>query len=101
MEYFGLLGTPAGGLLRYPAAMLFALAFIPQFLIGGLSGIMLGTPSVDYAVNNSYFVVAHFHYTLFAGRAFGFFAGVYLLWPKATRFPPNQPARLRHLVLTG
>jgi cytochrome c oxidase subunit 1 len=99
MEYFGLLGTLAGGRLRYPAAMLFALAFIPQFLIGGLSGIMLGTPSVDYAVNNSYFVVAHFHYTLFAGSVFGFFAGVYFWWPKATGFLLNERAGRLHFVL--
>lgn len=99
MEYFGLLGTLAGGRLRYNAAMLFALAFIPQFLIGGLSGIMLGTPSVDYAVNNSYFVVAHFHYTLFAGSVFGFFAGVYFWWPKATGFMLNERAGRLHFVL--
>jgi cytochrome c oxidase subunit 1 len=99
MEYFGLLGTLFGGRLRYTAAMLFALAFIPQFLIGGLSGIMLGTPSVDYAVNNSYFVVAHFHYTLFAGSVFGFFAGVYYWWPKATGYLLNERAGKLHFVL--
>jgi cytochrome c oxidase subunit 1 len=99
MEYFGLAGTLFGGRLRYPVAMLFALAFIPQFLIGGLSGIMLGTPSVDYAVNNSYFVVAHFHYTLFAGSVFGFFAGVYFWWPKATGYLLDERAGRVHFVL--
>jgi cytochrome c oxidase subunit 1 len=99
MEYFGLLGTLAGGRLRYNTAMLFALAFIPQFLIGGLSGIMVATPSIDYAVNNSYFVVAHFHYTLFAGSVFGFFAGVYFWWPKATGFMLNERVGRVHFVL--
>jgi cytochrome c oxidase subunit 1 len=99
MEYFGFLGTLWGGRLRYTTAMLFALAFIPQFLIGGLSGIMLGTPSVDYAVNNSYFVVAHFHYTLFAGSVFGFFAGVYFWWPKATGFLLSERIGKVHFVL--
>jgi cytochrome c oxidase subunit 1 len=99
MEYFGLAGTLFGGRLRYPVAMLFALAFLPQFLIGGLSGIMLGTPSVDYAVNNSYFVVAHFHYTLFAGSVFGFFAGVYFWWPKATGYLLDERAGRVHFVL--
>ncbi|MHB1592829.1 MAG: cytochrome c oxidase subunit I [Streptosporangiaceae bacterium] len=99
MEYFGLLGTLAGGRLRYTTAMLFALAFIPQFLIGGLSGIMLGTPSIDYAVNNSYFVVAHFHYTLFAGSVFGFFAGVYFWWPKATGYLLNERVGKLHFIL--
>ena len=46
--------------------MLFALGFLVQFLIGGLTGIWVGSPALDYHVNNSYFVVAHFHYTLFA-----------------------------------
>jgi cytochrome c oxidase subunit 1 len=99
MEYFGFLGTLAGGRLRYSTAMLFALAFIPQFLIGGLSGILLAAPSIDYAVNNSYFVVAHFHYTLFAGSVFGFFAGVYFWWPKATGFKLNERAGRVHFVL--
>ena len=99
MEYFGLAGTLFGGRLRYPVAMLFALAFLPQFLIGGLSGVMLGTPSVDYAVNNSYFVVAHFHYTLFAGSVFGFFAAVYFWWPKATGYLLDERAGRVHFVL--
>lgn len=86
IEYFGFLSTIVFGRLVYTTSMLFALAFIPQFLIGGLTGIMLGTPVIDYHVNGSYFVVAHFHYTLFAGSVFGFFAGLYMWWPKATGF---------------
>ena len=101
MEYFGLLGTIMGGKLRYTTPMLFALAFIPQFLIGGLTGIMLATPSIDYAVNNSYFVVAHFHYTLFAGSVFGFFAGVYYWWPKAFGYKLNERlGKLNFILLT-
>jgi cytochrome c oxidase subunit I len=99
MEYFGFAGTLFGGRLRYTTAMLFALAFIPQFLIGGLSGILLATPSIDYAVNNSYFVVAHFHYTLFAGSVFGFFAAVYFWWPKATGFLLDERAGRVHFAL--
>lgn len=64
--------------------MLFALAFIPQFLVGGLTGIMLGTPVLDYHLHGTYFVVAHFHYTLLAGSMFGFFAGVFFWFPKVT-----------------
>jgi cytochrome c oxidase subunit I len=99
MEYFGFLGTLFGGRLHYSTAMLFALAFIPQFLIGGLSGILLATPSIDYAVNNSYFVVAHFHYTLFGGSVFGLFAGVYFWWPKATGFKLNERLGKLHFTL--
>jgi cytochrome c oxidase subunit 1 len=85
-EYFGMLTTIVGGRIVYTTSMLFALAFIPQFLVGGLSGIMLGTSVIDYHLNGSFFVVAHFHYTLFAGSVFGFFAGLYMWWPKVTGF---------------
>lgn len=84
IEYFAILGTILGGRHRYPAAMLYALAWIPQFLIGGLTGILIAFPAIDYNVNDSYFIVGHFHYTLFAGSVFGFFAGVYFWFPKAT-----------------
>ncbi|MBP0456841.1 cytochrome c oxidase subunit I [Streptomyces montanisoli] len=83
-EYFGMLGTLVGGRIVFRTPMLFALAFIPQFLIGGLTGIMTGTPVIDYHVTDSYFIVAHFHYTLFAGSAFGLFAAVYYWFPKVT-----------------
>lgn len=84
VEYFGFLGTLFGGRLRYTTSMMFALAFIPQFLIGGLTGILVSNPAIDYDVNNSYFILGHFHYTLMAGSVFGFFAGFYLWFPKAT-----------------
>ncbi|MBL1082578.1 cbb3-type cytochrome c oxidase subunit I [Streptomyces actinomycinicus] len=84
VEYFGMLGTILGGRLRLRTPMLFALAFVPQFLIGGLTGIMVGTPVIDYHVTDSYFVVAHLHYVLFAGSAFGLFAAVYFWFPKVT-----------------
>ena len=84
VEYFSMLGTLVGGRLRLRPPMLFALAFVPQFLIGGLTGIMVGTPAIDYHVTDSYFVVAHLHYVLFAGSAFGLFAAVYFWFPKVT-----------------
>ncbi len=84
LEYFGFLATLIGAKLRFKTPLLFALAFIPQFLVGGLSGIMLAAPTLDYQFHGSYFVVAHFHYTLFAGSVFGFFAGFYYWFPKAT-----------------
>jgi cytochrome c oxidase subunit 1 len=84
VEYFSMLGTILGGSLVLSTPMLFALAFIPQFLIGGLTGIMVGTPVVDYQERGSYFVVAHFHYTLMAGSVFGLFAGLYYWFPKVT-----------------
>jgi cytochrome c oxidase subunit 1 len=99
VEYFGLLGTLIGGRLRYRTPMLFALAFIPQFLVGGLTGIMVASPAIDYHVNNSYFVVAHFHYTLMAGSIFGFFAAVYFWLPKATGIMYSERLGRLHFAL--
>jgi cytochrome c oxidase subunit 1 len=79
-----MIGTMVGGAIVLRTPMLFALGFIVQFLVGGLSGIYVASPPLDYHVHDSYFVVAHFHYTLLAGSVFGLFAGVYYWWPKVT-----------------
>jgi cytochrome c oxidase subunit I len=84
IEYFDLIGTMAGGRIRLAVPMLFAIAFLVQFLVGGLTGIWVASPPLDNDANNSYFVVAHFHYTLLAGSVFGLFAGLYYWWPKVT-----------------
>ncbi|MHB1836819.1 MAG: cytochrome c oxidase subunit I, partial [Solirubrobacteraceae bacterium] len=84
IEYFDMAGTLIGGSLVLRCSMLFALTFFIQFLIGGLSGIWVASPVLDYQANDTYFVIAHFHYTLFAGSIFGFFAGVYHWFPKVT-----------------
>jgi cytochrome c oxidase subunit 1 len=84
IEYFDMVGTLVGSSLVMRTSLLFGLTFFLQFLIGGLSGIWLGSPVLDYQAHESYFVIAHFHYTLFAGSIFGFFAGVYHWFPKWT-----------------
>ncbi len=84
IEYFDAVATMIGGSLVLRVSMLFALTFFVQFLIGGLSGIFIASPVLDYQANDSYFIIAHFHYTLFAGSIFGFFAGVYHWFPKLT-----------------
>jgi len=84
IEYFDLVATLWGGTIFLRTAMLFALAFMVQFLIGGLTGILLGSPPLNYDVHNTYFIVGHFHYTLLAGSVFAFFAGVYHWFPKVT-----------------
>jgi cytochrome c oxidase subunit I len=84
VEYFDLTATLWRGVVRFSVPMLFALAFLAQFAIGGLTGVIVASPVLDYHLNDSYFVVGHFHYTLFAGSMFALFAGVYYWFPKWT-----------------
>src|SRR3954447_2750122 len=84
IEYFGFLATMAGGRIRFASPMLFAIGFVLLFLIGGLTGIMVASPPLDYHVHDTYFVVAHFHYTLFGGTVFGLFAAIHYWFPKVT-----------------
>jgi len=72
------------GRIRLDTPMLFAAAFIIQFVIGGITGVMFAAVPVDWQLTDSYFVVAHFHYVLFGGSMFGLWAGVYYWFPKIT-----------------
>ena len=82
IKIFNWLATAWGGALRFRTPLYFAFGFIAMFTIGGLSGIMHASPPVDLQQEDSYFVVAHFHYVLFGGTLFGLFAGLYYWWPK-------------------
>jgi cytochrome c oxidase subunit 1 len=84
MEYFAVIATLIGGAIVLRTPMLFALGFFLQFLIGGLSGVIVASPPLDYHLHDSYFIVAHFHYTLFAGSLFAGFAAAYYWFPKFT-----------------
>jgi cytochrome c oxidase subunit 1 len=84
VKIFNWLATIWGGHLRLTTAMLFALGFVGMFTMGGLSGIMHSSPPVDLQQQDSYFVVAHFHYVLFGGAIFGLFSGIYYWFPKMT-----------------
>jgi cytochrome c oxidase subunit 1 len=82
MKIFNWLATLWRGNISLDAAMLFALGFLSIFVIGGLSGIYLAAFPVDWQVHDTYFVVAHFHYTLFGGAVFAIIAGLVYWWPK-------------------
>jgi cytochrome c oxidase subunit 1 len=99
IEYLDFLGTLWRGALRFTTAFLFAIGFIVQFLIGGLTGIVVASPPLDYHLNMTYFVIAHFHYTIFAGSAFGLFAGIYYWFPKVTGAMLREGLGRVHFVL--
>jgi len=82
IKVFNWLATIWRGRLRFTTAMLFALAFVAQFVVGGLSGVAVAVVPVDYQVTDSYFIVAHLHYVLMAGSTFALFAGMYYWFPK-------------------
>jgi cytochrome c oxidase subunit 1 len=73
-----------GGSIRFNTPMLFALAFLPMFGIGGLTGLPLGLAAPDIALHDTYYVIGHFHYVVAPGTIFALFAGVYFWFPKAT-----------------
>ncbi|HZC04751.1 MAG TPA: cbb3-type cytochrome c oxidase subunit I [Ktedonobacterales bacterium] len=82
VKVFNWLATMWKGRLRFTTPMLFATAFIGQFVVGGLSGVAVAVVPVDYQVTDSYFIVAHFHYVLMAGATFALFSGIYFWFPK-------------------
>ncbi len=84
VKFFNWIGTLWGGSLSFDTPMIFALGFLTTFLFGGLTGIILASPALDFQLSDSYFVVAHFHYVVFGTVVFAMFAGYYFWWPKLT-----------------
>ncbi|MCG7268358.1 MULTISPECIES: cytochrome c oxidase subunit I [Corynebacterium] len=84
MKFFNWLGTMWKGRLTFETPMIFAVGFFATFLFGGLTGVMLASPALDFHVSDTYFVVAHFHYTLFGTVTYASFAGIYFWFPKMT-----------------
>ena len=91
VKMFNWLGTLYRGKLVFSTAMLFALGFISMFLIGGISGVMLASPPIDFHVQDTYFVVAHLHYVFFGGSVFAVFAATYYWFPKMFGRKLNEP----------
>src|SRR6266540_2999983 len=84
VKFFNWIATMWRGQIRFTTAMLFAIGFLMLFLIGGIDGVFLGSPPIDYHFQDTYWVVSHLHYVLFAGAVFGIFTGFYYWWPKIT-----------------
>jgi cytochrome c oxidase subunit I len=84
VKFFNWIGTMWRGSLSFDTPLLWAVGFLATFLFGGLTGIILASPPLDFHVTDSYFVVAHFHYVVFGTVVFAMFGGFYFWWPKLT-----------------
>ncbi|MDP9093881.1 MAG: cytochrome c oxidase subunit I [Actinomycetota bacterium] len=100
IKFFNWIGSMWRGAVTFETPMLFAVGFLVTFLFGGLTGVLLASPPVDFHVADSYFVVAHFHYVLFGTIVFAVFSGIYFWFPKyAGRYMDERLGKL-HFWLT-
>ena len=84
VKVFNWIGTMWRGSVTFETPMLWSIGFLVTFLFGGLTGVMLASPPIDFHVSDTYFVVAHFHYVLFGTIVFATYAGIYFWFPKIT-----------------
>ena len=84
LKFFNWIGTMWKGQITFETPMLFAAGFLVTFLAGGLTGVILASPALDFHVSDTYFVVAHFHYVLFGTIVFATYGGIYFWFPKMT-----------------
>jgi cytochrome c oxidase subunit 1 len=100
IKVFSWIATMWGGSIRFPTPMLFAIGFVFLFTVGGVTGVMLSNAGVDRALHDTYYVVAHFHYTMSIGALFTLFAGWYYWFPKMTgRMYPETLGKLHFWLL--
>jgi cytochrome c oxidase subunit 1 len=100
VKFFNWIGTMWKGQLTFESPMLWAVGFMVTFLLGGLTGVILAAPALDFHVTDSYFVVAHFHYVLFGTIVFATFAGIYFWFPKMTGRMLDEPLAKLHFWTT-
>jgi len=100
IKFFNWIGTMWKGQLTFESPMLWSVGFLVTFLLGGLTGIILASPPLDFHVHDSYFVVAHFHYVLFGTIVFATFAGIYFWFPKITGRMLNEHLAKWHFWTT-
>jgi cytochrome c oxidase subunit 1 len=84
VKFFNWIGTMWRGSVTLATPMIWAMGFLATFLFGGITGVILASPALDFHVTDSYFIVAHFHYTVFGTVVFAMFSGFYFWWPKLT-----------------
>ena len=96
IKFFNWIGTMWGGQLTFPTPMLWAVGFLYLFLTGGLTGVILGSPPVDFHLHDTYYVVAHFHGVLVGGSVFALFAAIYFWFPKMTGRRLSEPLGKLH-----
>ena len=100
VKILGWVATLWGGKIRFTSAMLFAIGLLSMFVMGGLSGVIMGKAPFDVHVHDTYYVVGHFHYVLFGGSVFGIYAGIYHWFPKITGRMMNEAWGRVHFALT-
>ena len=100
VKIFNWIATMAQGAIRFTTAMLFGIALVALFTIGGISGVMHASPPADLQQTDTYFIVAHFHYVLFGGSIMGIFAGIYHYFPKITGRLMDEKLGKVHFWLT-
>ncbi len=96
VKIFNWIGTMWRGSVTFDTPMVFSIGFLITFVFGGLTGVILASPPLDFAVSDSYFVVAHFHYVVFGTVVFAMFAGFYFWWPKWTGKMLNERLGMIH-----
>jgi len=99
IKVFSWLATIYGGLIHYSIPFLWALGFILLFTIGGLTGVIMANASIDIAIHDTYYIVAHFHYVLSLGAIYGLFAGFYTWIGKMTGFHYNSVIAYVHFII--